>query len=268
MPSRNTVRTSLPIGHVVIGDGPHPVLVLHDWNGDHTTWAPTFPYLDRATFTWVFVDLRGYGLSRAIAGAHTLDEIAADCLDLADRLGFARFHVVGHSMTGMATQRLAVDAPERVVGAVAICPVSAAGGGLDEAAAAFFARTIDDDDAFRRLIRFVSGGLGAGWVEVKLRQNRERVDPACRADYLEMFATANFVDEVVGDETPFRVVVGDHDPGLDAVRMRETFLAQQRHADLVVIGNCGHYPMQECPPRLVEVMEEHLRRHLDRGVGG
>jgi pimeloyl-ACP methyl ester carboxylesterase len=253
--------SSAAIACTLHGSGPEPVLVLHDWNGDHSSYAPVMPYLDGAAFTYAFVDLRGYGKSRDIAGAYTVDEISRDCLALADRLGWARFHVVGHSMTGMATQRIAADAPSRVKSAVAVCPMSAAGSPAPEEALRFFASTTTDDDAFRRLMKFVSGGLSDRWVEAKLRQNRETVNPDCRAGYLAMFSKTNFADEIRGLETPFLAIVARNDPGIDEAAMGQTFLAWHPNAELLTIPNCGHYPMQECPPYFATVVERFLRRH-------
>lgn len=254
-------RAPARVGCTLHGAGPERVLVLHDWNGDHTTYDPILPYLDGAAFAYAFADLRGYGLSRNLAGDYTIAEIAMDCLNLADALGWGRFHVVGHSMTGMATQRIAVDAPSRLKSAIAVCPLSAAGSPADEAALAFFARTTADDDAFRRLVTFVSGGLSEQWADAKLRQCRATVDPACRAGYLAMFSKTNFVDEARGLETPFLVMIGDRDPGLDEAAMRKTFLAWHPNAELLIVRDCGHYPMQERPPFFATAIEAFLRRH-------
>jgi pimeloyl-ACP methyl ester carboxylesterase len=249
------------LGFVIHGKGPEPVLVMHDWNGDHTSYDPTLPYLDTDQFTYVFVDLRGYGKSRAMAGNYTVGEISRDCLDVADKLGWRRFHVIGHSMTGMVTQRMAVDAQGRIKSAVAVCPISAAGSQAPDEALTFFANTTEDDDAFCRLIKFVSGGLSDRWAVSKLRQNRLTVDPACRAGYLKMFSKTNFVADVRGNTTPFLVVVAENDPGLDEAAVRETFLAWHPNAEVTVIPNCGHYPMQECPPYFATIVERFLRGH-------
>ncbi|HXC54051.1 MAG TPA: alpha/beta hydrolase [Rhizomicrobium sp.] len=248
------------LGYSRHGFGSEHVMVLHDWNGDSTNYDAVRPYLDGETFTYVFADLRGYGRSRAIAGAYTVDEISRDGLALADALGWRRFHVIGHSMTGMATQRLAADAPARIKSAVAVCPLSAAGSPMPAEALRFFASTTTDDDAFRRLIGFVSGALPPRWAEAKLQQNRETVNPACRDGYLAMFSRSNFVADIVGLATPFLVVVGDRDPGIDAAAMAKTFLAWHPNAELSVVPNCGHYPMQECPPYFAGVVEGFLRR--------
>jgi pimeloyl-ACP methyl ester carboxylesterase len=245
----------------LVGEGQEHVLVMHDWNGDHSNYDPVIPYLDRNAFTYAFVDLRGYGASKAIAGRYTVNEISSDCLAVADRLGWQRFHVIGHSMTGMATERLAADAPKRIKSAIAVCPMSAAGSPAPDEALAFFATTTLNDDAFRRLIRFVSGGLSDQWIEAKLRQNRATVSPACRDGYLRMFSRSTFVDEVQGLATPFLVAVAEHDPGIDEAAMRTTFLAWHKEAELAVIPNCGHYPMQECPPYFAALIENYLRKH-------
>ncbi len=63
---------SADLGFTVYGDGSSRVLVLHDWFCDHSSWDATLPYLSPDRFTYVFGDLRGYGLSREIEGANTL----------------------------------------------------------------------------------------------------------------------------------------------------------------------------------------------------
>lgn len=250
------------IGHVLVGSGREPVLVLHDWNGDHTTYDAVIPYLDTETFAYAFADLRGYGFSRDVGGVYTIDEIARDCLRLADRLAWARFHVIGHSMTGMATQRLAADAPSRIKSAIAVCPMSAEGSPANSEALAFFQSTTTSEENFRRLIKFVTGGLSDGFASAKWQQFVRTVNPACRDGYLAMFSKTNFVEEVRGLKTPFLVVIGDKDPGLDETAIKKTFLAWHPNAELRVIRNSGHYPMQECPPSFALVVEDYLRRQM------
>lgn len=250
------------LGYTQHGTGPQHVLVLHDWNGDHTTYDPILPYLDGSTFTYAFVDLRGYGTSRDIAGDYTVNEISEDCFKVADALGWRRFHVIGHSMTGMVTQRMAVDAPSRIRSAIAVCPISAAGSQATPENMRFLSGAIENDDTFRRLIKFMTGNLSDQWAHAKLRQNRATVQRASAHGYLQMFATANFADEVKGLETPYLVVIAERDPGLNEAAMQKTFLAWHPNAELLVIRNCGHYPMQECPPYFATVIENFFRKQI------
>jgi pimeloyl-ACP methyl ester carboxylesterase len=249
-----------PIRYALHGSGPERVLVMHDWNGDHTNYDPILPYLNGAEFSYAFLDLRGYGASREVSGRYTVDEIAADCMAVADELGWRRFHIVGHSMTGMAAQRVAADAPSRVKSAIAVCPISAAGSKIDDKTFDFFASTTENDQRFCALLRYMSGALSDQWEAAKLRQNRATVNPRCRLGYLNMLARSDFVDEIRGLRTPFLVVIGEHDKGLDQEAMNRTFLAWHPNAELAVIPNCGHYPMQECPPYFATLIERFLRR--------
>lgn len=252
----------MTVNYVQHGSGPHRVLVMHDWSCDHTTYEPIMPYLDTSYFTYVFADLRGYGGSRKIAGEYTVTEAAGDCLEVADALGWDGFHVLGHSMTGMVTQRLAVDAGARILSAIAVCPVSAAGFPLDDESWDFFSSATEDDDAYRELMKGVcSGKLSDQWTAAKMRWNRAATAPECRKAYLAMFSKTNFAEEVRGVETPYLVIVGEHDAeGLNESAMKETFLAMHPNSELEVIPNCGHYPMQECPPYFATVIERFLLR--------
>lgn len=260
-PTHYPAKTNTTLGYVQYGSGPNRVLVLHDWLGDHTSYNDVVPFLDGNAFTYVFADARGYGQSINLTGEYTVEEMASDCVELIDQLGWAHFHIIGHSMTGMLTQRLAANLRSRVTSAIAVCPVSAAGNRLSPEALAFFTSTLESDEALRRLFKFVTGGLCDEWVNRKVRQSRETVSPSARAGYLEMLVTANFVEDVRGLETPFLVIVGDKDPGLDATAMEHTFLAWHPNAELHVFHGCGHYPMQECPPRFATVVEAFLTRH-------
>ncbi|MEU3895364.1 hypothetical protein [Streptomyces sp. NPDC029519] len=51
----------MSIEHRLIGTGGHKVLVLHDWFGTSAGWGPFLDYLDGATFSYAFLDYRGYG---------------------------------------------------------------------------------------------------------------------------------------------------------------------------------------------------------------
>ncbi len=93
-----------------VGNGPTRVIALHGWFGDHTAFASMWPYLDRSRFSYAFMDLRGYGASQTMSGEYTMEEIAADTLQLADELGWQDFALIGHSMSGKAIQQVLVAA--------------------------------------------------------------------------------------------------------------------------------------------------------------
>ena len=110
-----------------VGQGPHFVLVLHGWFGDAHAFEPIEPWLSRDHFSYVFMDCRGYGGMQDAAGQYSIDEVAHDALALADALRIDTFSVMGHSMGGMAIERIAVLAPQRVRSMLAIAPVPCGG---------------------------------------------------------------------------------------------------------------------------------------------
>jgi 3-oxoadipate enol-lactonase len=157
------------IGHEVLGSGVQKVMIMHDWLGDHTNYDLARPFFDVHRFSYAFIDLRGYGWSRALAGDHTATEAASDVITLADHLGWPRFHTVGHSMSGMVVQCLAVDAGTRVQSVVAANPVPACGLQMPAEDLAFFESTITDETNYRILLTGVCNReLHSRWVDYKL----------------------------------------------------------------------------------------------------
>ena len=98
--------------YVKVGSGDHRVLALHGWFGSALGWGSLPDYLDERQFTYVFPDLRGYGSRRDEPGEFTMAEAAADAIALADSLGWDRFSLVGHSMSGVAIQHVLLQAPQ------------------------------------------------------------------------------------------------------------------------------------------------------------
>src|ERR1700722_14120165 len=119
--------------YVKVGRGDHRVIALHGWFGSALGWGTLPDYLNTAQFSYVFPDLRGYGSRRDELGEFTMAEAAADALRLADPLGWDRFSLVGHSMSGVAIQHVLLQAPYRVRRLVGVAPVPAAGLPLGEA---------------------------------------------------------------------------------------------------------------------------------------
>jgi len=248
------------IGHELLGSGPERVMVLHGWFGDHTAFSPLFPYLDTDTFTYAFMDYRGYGASRDIDGEHTMAEISADAIALADHLSWDRFHVVGHSMGGMAMQRIALDAKQRAKCGVAITPVPASGVSLDADQEALFSGAADSNDNRRTILDFTTSGRNSrSWLDYKVKRSRETTTRDAFADYLVAWTQTDFADEVRGLDLSILVLIGEHDPAFTETAMEQTYLAWLPKASLAVITNSGHYPMDEAPVNLAPRMENFMR---------
>lgn len=255
----------MTIGHTTVGSGKEKVLVLHGWFGDYTVWEPTFNSLDKDRFTYVFMDYRGYGKSRDIEGDYTMREIAGDAISLANDLDCENFHVIGHSMGGMAMQRLILDIDDRkrVKSAVGIDPVPACGGQLDEQIWALFEGAIKNDENRYNILDFTTGNRNsAQWLNYMVERSHASTTESAYAGYLNAWVKENFAEEAKGLETPTLVCIGEHDHAFSKEAMEGTYLAWLPNSQLEIIANAGHYPMQEAPVNLATVMEAFIKQHI------
>ncbi|MDB5797310.1 MAG: putative hydrolase [Paucimonas sp.] len=235
-------------GSCQVGNGPLRIIVLSGWFGCADAWSPLLDALDTEQASWLFFDYRGYGRSRHLRGDYSFEEVAADVLRLADSLGWDRFALVGHSMGGMAMQRVLLAAPHRVTRMLAVTAVPACGARMDAQRLASFTVAIDELAGRRFIIDYSTGKrLPAAWVERMAQQSWDNSTPAAFGGYLAQWATGDFSAAVAGNPVPVKVMVGEHDPSLNADLMQKTWLAWYPNASLEILPNAGHYPMNEIP---------------------
>jgi len=249
------------LGYNTFGSGPRMVIALHGWFGDEQAFRPLYRALDPDATTWICPAYRGYGASKHLDGAYTVDQIAKDVIALADHLKIDTFSLVGHSMGGMAAQRVLADAPSRVEKLVAVAPVPASGVALDDATYAVFESAVSNPDAARRIVSFSVGGrLSKRFIdEIALHPKKIALDAAF-SGYLASWAKADFHHEIVGKTLPVKVIVGEHDGGLTAEVMKATYMTYYPNAELEVMANSGHYPMHETPIALATSIDAFLSK--------
>lgn len=125
------IRTAGAEIHMRVGGSGPPLLLLHGFPQTHVMWHRLAPVLAER-FTVVCPDLRGYGASSKPEGGpdhagYAKRAMAQDMAEVMDRLGHARFHVVGHDRGGRVGHRLARDHAARVatLSVLDICPTLA-----------------------------------------------------------------------------------------------------------------------------------------------
>ena len=106
------------INLVCAGNGP-PLLLLHGYPETHAMWHKLAPRL-ASEYSVVCPDLRGYGDSSKPKGLpdhsnYSKRAMAGDMVEAMEKLGFARFHVVGHDRGARVAHRLARDHGKRAM---------------------------------------------------------------------------------------------------------------------------------------------------------
>jgi 3-oxoadipate enol-lactonase len=248
------------LGHCRIGNGPTLCVVLHEWLGDHVNWEPALPYFDLAHHTLVFMDLRGYGWSRKLSGSYTLDEAADDVLRTTDHLAISRFHLIGHSMSGLVAQKIALAGASRIQSVTLFSPVPPTGFHADEAAMKSLNAVIEDDEAAARAITArTSNRYGTGWLQRKLKIARDAGTLDAMRGYLKMFTSSSITDDTRGLTAPMHVVNGAQDISFyRGDTSHNAFVAAYPRATFEMIEDAGHYSMLETPVRVASIIEKQV----------
>ncbi len=254
------------LGHTTHGQGSENVLLLHHWMGDAGSYDPLIPYLNPDRYTYVFADLRGYGTSRHLAGAYTVDEVAADAIRLADSLGWTEFHVIGHSMSGMVMQRMILDdwisGRKRFKSAVGITPVSADGYPADEGTKKFLWDLIHQRELSEQGLLMLTGKrLSPVWARSRATRHFQTSTKEAVQGYYRMWLESDFSKEVrdakVG--TQLLVIGGRQDlPGFQEEHLRKTLGTWFENSEFAFITDAGHFPMDETPVYLASILERFL----------
>jgi pimeloyl-ACP methyl ester carboxylesterase len=247
---------------VSIGSGDRHVLAVHGWFGSARGWGSLPDFLDRSTYTYAFMDLRGYGARQEVAGEFTMEEAAADAITLAGELGWDRFSVIGHSMGAKVAHQMLLQAPDRLDKLVGLNPVPPGAVPMDEQGWELFSGAAANAGNRAAIIDFTTGSkLTATFINHVVRHSLENSNQAAFAAYLYAWAKTDFSGKVQPDtSTPVKVIVGVNDPALSADVMEKTWLVCFPEAEMTILPDAGHYPMFESPVSLATSIEEFLGR--------
>jgi len=237
----------------------HPILFLHEFAGDHRSWAPQVAHFSRS-HRCVVMASRGYPPSDVPddAAAYGHDIAAADAIAVLDGLGIAKAYAVGLSMGAYTGLMLAIRHPERVAGLVAAAGGS---GSHPKGNTAYRADTEKRAAAMLATGRVPADDIGNSPTRVQLKRKNPAAWKLFRDQLAEHSAvgSAHVVRRIVGGRpslytfedalkrttVPTLLMIGDEDDGIIEINvwLKRTMPA----AGLDVWPASGHVLNLEAP---------------------
>jgi pimeloyl-ACP methyl ester carboxylesterase len=261
-------------------DGPK-LLALHGWLDNAASFVPLAASLEG--FDVVALDLPGHGASahRAAGYDYVYVDWLHDVLDALDALGWARAHLLGHSMGATLASTLAAAAPERVAKLALVeglgplgGPAESAGTRLREAVASRRALDARRDDA-PRVIKDIDTALAARLQATPMREADARLivernlqavpggwswrsDPRLRLPSSTRLPEAAIRAILQAIEAPTLLVAAEPSPPYFPPALRAERIACLRDASLHVLEG-GHHLHMERAPEIGALLRDFLR---------
>ncbi len=239
----------IELGHKVIGRGKNIVMILHDLMGNHKNYDAILPYLNTMDFTYIFVDLRGYGLSKHIKGLFSCEEAANDIKNLISALNLKKINLVAHSMSTMIAQKVALLDKENIEQLILITPILSSGIQLPKHSQEKLLSDMRENKGnLEEIVQSASKRYNQSWKKnrIDMAYNASTLD--ARVGYMKMYLTTNFVDESKEVKIPIKVIVGKHDFQIFSLKtVSRLFTPVYQDLEILECQEAGHYPMLECP---------------------
>ena len=249
-----------------------PLLLLHGFTGDSTTWSDLVACLGPERVV-LGVDLVGHGRSPAPEdpAEYTMPAVVASVAATVRAAGVERAHWLGYSMGGRVALHLALAEPSLVqclilVGASPGIPDPAARAervAQDVALAAFIRR--EGIEAF--VDRWMAHPLFASQARLgdahlaRMRAQRVGNRPAALARVLEGMGTGAMepvVDRFGEIQVPVLLAAGAEDAKFS--QLARHMAERLPRAEMVIVPGAGHAVQVEAPRALAAAVEAFLRR--------
>jgi pimeloyl-ACP methyl ester carboxylesterase/predicted glycosyltransferase len=281
-------RDNVRLYYEVYGSGEPTVFLLPTWSIIHSRhWKMQIPYLARHCRVVTF-DGRGNGRSDRPAAGYDEREFAADALAVMDATGTERAVLVSLSVGAQRGLMLAADHPDRVTGAVFICPAVPLASPLEDPNRYPWTEVLPTDegwpkDDFSAWVRDYRGFLEFFFSQMFTEPHSTKPIEDCIGWGLETTAETLIATEIGNglDEEAARELCGRvHCPVLviqgtaDAITGpgRGIALAEATGGDLVLLEGSGHGPHVRDPVKVNLLLRDFAAapaapRRWARGAG-
>lgn len=253
-----TANDGTKIAYRKHGSGARVVVFVHGWTMSGQIYDRLLEQLDRSGLTLLVVDLRGSGDSDKpdAAEAHSLAHYAGDVMAVVDAEKVESFVVVGHSMGGQIAQWIAAHHPDRVAGAVLLCPVPACGMKLPPDAVGLFSTSGGNRESVKIILSMACKDLPEGAMDWLL-DIAMGTSPAAVKYAFEAWTGGGFTDALAKVRAPV-LCVGTDDPFLPPAFLRAEVIDRIAGSRFAFLPGAGHYVQVERTRETAAVLESFL----------
>jgi pimeloyl-ACP methyl ester carboxylesterase len=240
------------------------VILIHGFGGSTFSWRKTMPALINNGYRAVALDLKGFGLANKIFEEDYSHPAQADFVArIMDSLEIEQATLIGHSMGGNVMAHFAMKFPDRVEKLVFVDAAIATG---DESATDFRGGWLLKIPQIRRLARIAARSfLSQGEIREML-QSAVYHDELVTSDLVNGYYTPltmkdwelaffgivrdssdNVLPESLSElNSPALIIWGEYDTWV-APEAGDRLLEVLINAELVIVSESGHLPMEERP---------------------
>ena len=275
VPPERFVRVGEQLVHVEQSGQGEPVVLLHGFGGSSFAWRLVAPALARR-YHVIAPDLNGFGWTQRPkeVAAYTYAGQAEMVLGVLRALGIERFHVIGHSYGGGLALWLAGRYPQRVRSVVLVSSVLPDYSQQQRQTWARF-RTFN----WLLVHFFVLSRAGVRRTLELCIHDKRRITSELVDAYRERLLVEGVDDAYYGLMAPVdlpvpevslhdvqapTLVVWGREDRLISLARAETYVPQLPQGQLVVLDDCGHMALEECPDRLLAEVLPFLDQHRER----
>lgn len=241
------------------GTGEWQALFLHYFAGRGTTWHETMQRVP--TIRCYAPDLAGFGATSTPEAAYTVDQHAADLVELVTQLELDNFALVGHSMGGKIAMALAALQPTGLRELILIAPSPPTPEPMSEQARQKLVAAYGDRAAIERHINEVVGNpLPANLLHQAVDENLHASAPAWRG-WLEKGSREDISDRIGQITVPVTIIGGERDtaipPEVNTTEITPRLAATS--ARVSVLPGIGHLIPYEHPQAIADALSDARR---------
>lgn len=240
-----------------------PVLFIHGLGSSTRDWEAQSGYFAE-NFQVITFDVRGHGRSAKPAGPYSISLFAGDTAALIRSLAVGPVHLAGISMGGMIALQVTVDAPElvktlTVVNSVPELILRTAGDRLRFRQRQLISKVL----GMRAMGRFLARRLFPKPNHAAIRRlfadRWAENDRRAYLDALKALIGWSVTDQIAAIRCPVLFIAADHD--YTPLSLKQKYVRQIPHAELVVINDSRHATPVEQPEAFNRALAAFLHRH-------